>query len=378
MHPKIDPYHYRPISQRFSLEEGVNMPDEWVSKMNTRVVDRMITHLKPRFGLKSVASLHGLKELQATCIANCRQEIAEGLACEEDLAWYQSLTNMLHSSLRGVQSSNEVDWQGFSDFYHELKPNDQKDVRSLITVFTSMPPETLLQPAHKSWLTPTRVNEFEGGREILGRLFVPQGSDRWVRADRLTQNLQVQFKIPDISWDEDGEVTGNKIQIVGMAATLAGAFDVAEKAISEVEVKIDSYMVRHTVGRPMPLEVQILPTPSAWTRQHATIITATVTPEKRGVGLEHAHAQWIAPYDEVECEAALKKIEILSRERTENSRADNYNSCSQITKEIERIKSRLPLEGYTSEHVMSTLRHTLQTLGAQRSLTSLLESDLGL
>ena len=42
------------------------------------------------------------------------------------------------------------------------------------------------------------------------------------------------------------------------------------------------------------------------------------------------------------------------------------------------IQSRFPLEGYPGHEVMDTLRRTLVIIGAQKSLTELLEVDLGL
>lgn len=383
MQPKISPYHFRVITQRFALTDPEpNMPDAWVTDIPRTVMDRFIRLLQPCIGKERVKNLAHLETLRGKRLAQYEEERLAGEDYEGWDRYVQSVTNFLHHALGSVRYGDGVDWQGFSDFVQALEPRTRSKVDTLLNCFIGMPSSQLLAPASKWCLSPTKINELEGGRDILGRLFVPKDGGRWIRADRVVQAFGVLMHSAEKEWDdeESREYTTIRRHVIGTTATLAGAFEIAEQAVAQVQVRYDDHGVTIGTGRPMPFKVQIFEGTDSWINRQP-IIAADITPDKSPPGqprIDTARARWIEPYSEAECAAATIKLEQLRKENVENSLADNYSTCKQLTQEMALIQSRFPVEGYPGHEVMDTLRRTLVIIGAHKSLTELLEVDLGL
>jgi hypothetical protein len=383
MYPKLNPYHFRAFTRRFTLiEVDKPLPSSWVGEVSITAMDRLIAILKPSIGLEAIKSLTHLESLRDNAIAKCSALDPEDRYEGDDIET-SSLTNYLHFALGPVQSRGDVDWQGFSDFLYELDPQDRRRISSLISVFTGMTPGHFLAPPSSKWLSPTKINELATGREILGRLFIETGEQKWLRADRAVQKLVVEISITTKDWDEEIQEEFSYVEEVeiGTAATLAGAFEIAEQAIAQVEAVVDSEGIRTVVGRAMPFEIRILPAPTSVTRDSKAIIVASVQADLQPNGeffVETASARWIEPLNEKQSELARREIQDLQNEIFEDSPADNYDTYQRLRRQIKALEARFPVEGYPGSDVMKILRETLVAIDAQRSITSMLEYDLGL
>lgn len=385
MLPKIDPYLFDLLSRRYGILEELPANAEFELSSIT-AIDQLICALPTYDGKHRVTSLADL--------VGCRQKLAsfiqahtppdEGEYDHEDECAAASDLGYLHYRLRLGRrwGSGKIDWQTVSDVYHSQSQAQQQQINQLMTLLTDKSMDELLV-AKGRWLRPQIINEMPSVITVLGRDYVDQGDQKWLRADQYVKRFHIHAWVKSLEYDEeeDSENTVTRGYFIGVAGTLEGAIEIVATSLHQGAQRI---MPLNTYNR-LPFEVVISEGGDARIGQNTPMImkadvekNCEPAPGDSNKVLAYTKPIWRLPYSRSECEAAKIKLADLRSEHAEESRADNYSTCRNISANMEEIRSRFPAKGFEVERVSAALRETLRALQYDEGLSTLLEQDLGL
>jgi hypothetical protein len=383
MPPKIDSYLFELLSRRYRILEELP-PNAEFDLSSITAIDQLVCALPTFDGKHRLTSLVDL--------IRCRQKLISFIAAntppdegeydhEDEWAAASDLRFLHHRFQLGRRwHSSKIDWQTVSDVYHSQSPEQQQQINQLMTLLTDKTMDEILTPKGR-WLRPQIINEMPSVLTVLGRDYVDQGGQKWLRADQFVKRIHVHAWVKSVEYDEedDSESVVTKGYLVGTAGTLQGAIEIVAASLhqgTKRAMSMSSY-------DGLPFEVTISDGANA-TYNGPTILNAEVEkdcepqPGDDEKVMAYTKPIWRLPYTASECQAAKIKLADLRSDHAEESRADNYSTCRDITARMQEIRSRFPAKGFEAEVISTALRETLRALQYDEGLSTLLEQDLGL
>lgn len=368
---RINPYHYTLLSQRVKhLQQRItpSLKDiPLLDRVERSVFDRLAGVLRLTYEGKNIATRFGLKEAFETATIH-GSEGREGTISEQHL-----LSRALGNG------AFDVDWQSFVDFYTALMETDRQAVDDVLFSLTAKTGSELLSCDDRYWTEPTKTQELEKTRTIVGRDFVRLEDDVWLRVDKFVARYQVFVDFEDS--DDNGLRTIT--HCFGTAATLQGAVEIAMASPAKLDILIDAEAARAPGGSAIPARLRIMETHNKWpepkrllnarfSSNYQTLISGDIR--------QHFSLSWIDPVPEVDRPTVEALIEQKEEGLSRSFRAGLLNHAEVVLEEweIDKIRATLPPEGYTSKEIGDALIDVFQKLGSDDGISSLLERDLGL
>lgn len=385
MLPKIDPYLFDLLSRRYGIVDELPPMAEFDLSSIT-AIDQLICALPTYDGNHRITSLADLvrcrKKLVSFIAAHTPPD--EGEYDHEDEWAAASDLGFLHYRLRQGNRwhAGKIDWQTVSDVYHSQSPAQQGQLNQLMTLLTDKPMDEILV-AKSRWLRPKIINEMPSVLTVLGRDYVDQGDQKWLRADQFVKRFYVHAWVKSLEYDEeeDSENVFTRAYCIGTAGTLEGAIEIVAASLHQGTQRI---MPLSTYNN-LPFQVVISDgAGTSLSYDKPMIMKADVEKNCLPVPGDNSRVRastkpiWRLPFSTSECEAAKIKLDELRAEHSEESRADNYSTCRNITANMDEIRSRFPAKGFDTGVVSAALREALRAMQYDEGLSTLLEQDLGL
>jgi hypothetical protein len=237
----------------------------------------------------------------------------------------------------------------------------------------------LLNCEDRYWTVPTKTQELQNTRDVMGRDFVRLEEDVWLRADKFVARYQVFVDFEEA--DDNGLQT--KTHCFGTAATLQGAVEIAMASPTKLENIIDAMAARVPGDSATPARLKILETQKDWPEpkrllnaRYSSALEALISGDIR----QYFSLSWIDPVPEADRPAVEALIEKEEEELNNSFRLGMLSHAEVVHEEweIDKIRATLPPEGYTSKQIGDALIEAFQKLGSDDGIASLLERDLGL
>jgi hypothetical protein len=376
MNTQVSPYSAYNLQQKLHIPRFSKvLSSEWAETVGKPAMDRFIRLLPINIEGVIVGDFAHFESLHHEACAKLDYYRENFLACEEDEIATRSPTNFLASCLAKSQREKNYNWpdpQSFSDFLGGLDGQDKVAVYSLIKNLTGHECEDIIAPHEDSWNTPEIIDELADSIVIMGRQYMHIPGDKWLRADRYVQRYHViEFRQIEHE-DEDGYRVRDTWRTIGTAGTLAGAIEVAEKAVDNLQLFESDQKIPW--GTPFPYRYKIIDTASDHPVLEASIESYSV-PSERGFKIT-PYNEWETPLTPVECREVELKVEEIVRQIT--SDRHSKTGYDHLNSKLGALRDRLHAPDHSYEKLVDTLRETLHILKKERGLAALLEMDLGL
>ncbi len=245
----------------------------------------------------------------------------------------KSLTGILAYALERREPT--IDWQSLLDFYNQASPTAQVSLDRLFKLLTDCSIPELLTPPGLEWGRPCQISEGASRKDIMGRTYIENENQHWLREDRYIQRYFVYATLEEHRKNNSVDRVNNgmtldltkhrfveRIQLVGTTGSLEGAIEVAL-----------------LVSRQLPNQ-------------------------------QHEGAQWAAAMNIYEGPLITRSDPALLSAEIQHEQVDLADSTV--------IESRLNWQRPDNPSMDKLLMDTLAILGNEESLAGFLEDDLNL
>lgn len=344
-----------------------------------QAMDGLFKLLRVRVGGQLVQDLADFERFHQAAWAQVSSEMEKGLVGEEVAIEARSPTSYLAKQLLDTQKDASYIWpdpESFFEYCEQLTAPQLDGISSLMESLTGNDCNEILGPKHPDWKTPLQIDELAGATRILGRLFVKQPDEKWLRADRYVRTYSVvELQMRESEGDENDDLPWNgtfeSTRLLGTSGTLAGAIEIAELAV-EALAPFQSSIPKPWTS-PFPHRYRIIETATQQTVLNADVQT-NIQRQSEGYLLT-AHNEWERPPTPLETLNTEREIASL---KAELAPGQSYTQHDRIKVHLAVLRESMLAPSHSYEFVSVTLKETLSFLGKDRALSALFETDLGL
>ncbi len=229
------------------------------------------------------------------------------------------------------------------------------------------------------WEIPEKIAELNNLCHSGGNDFIEIKKGVWQRVDIAVRSFNVTL-IKDVGVVDDEDYSTRyyrKHSIVGCAATIEGAIEIASKIIPQLKAE---YVVNHE-GVPSRVNDECLELQIKDRKGEVLLRAKLYEPDVQALNQDctvNYEAEWIEPIPAESLEKVEEKIKSLNSQAGFESSWDNYATAQGLRRSAEQLKERLPSKNYDSYELQRILRQTLSVVGDTKQVRNLLEMDLSL
>jgi hypothetical protein len=385
---KINPYHYPVIDGRLEITSGQELEDflsgvndapelDQALALSADTLDKIFPLLGLHYHEIAIKSYSTLEIIRS----NNHVKRAEALNDEEYyLEPYHfpiTLTEILLET--STKKPKHPNWSKFVEVYLELKDEQAKLVSDIFEMMYKVRLNTLFDKPKGLWETPCKIDELKSLSHSSGNDFIEVNKGVWKRVDIAVKSFHVAILKRVWITDEEEYSTRSykKSLVVGCAATIEGAIEVASRILPQLKAVYDA----NQEGVPSRMNDEYLEM-HIKDRKGEILLTARLTEPEQQV-CNHAYsvnyeAEWVEPIPAEHIEIVENEIKSLYSQAGVESGWDNYSTANGLRQAAQTLKDRLPSKNYDSYELHRLLRSTLSQIGDNQQSRNLLIQDLSL
>lgn len=279
-----------------------------------------------------------------------------GLSGEDVFDFFHDMPNAAQY-ISGSTLNQIIDFQDLLDFRNSLPVDECVLIDAALELITNLKPADLFSPIDDHYCRPLKTVVAEE-RIISGRTFVKEFNG-YVRDYLACSKFTVKQVASCPYIDDNGCLDSRKESLlVGCGSNLYQAIEVSLLSLKKAnENKKTNYLHNYKIYSKGSLYLE-----------------ATV---ERGDSDEFILA-WCLPPSQVERDELVRKLERIRIDYAENSRADNYSTCSSLSEKINSIETRLKEMPLNKETIMSSVDYVERIMGTRSFIRRQLSYDLEL